>query len=82
MKRDNRVSEKQKEIMIEFVMDNAEFAKNKLLGVEGRKLPNSLWCVLTLALNNEGAEKAVKKWQRVSTLLLLLNDILLYVYTL
>ncbi|GLV38152.1 uncharacterized protein CBL_10119 [Carabus blaptoides fortunei] len=64
-KRTEKVTSDQKGILAEFMMDHIDFARNKLVGPEGKNTSNNLWLVLSQQLNAAGPEKNITKWQRV-----------------
>lgn len=73
MERDHRITTVQKDILVEFMLDNIDFARNKLIGSEDRIQHNNLWAILLENLNAAGPKKEVKKWQRVGCIILLLK---------
>lgn len=56
----------QKIVMVEFMEDHLDFARNKLLGHDGKQNRKTMWEVLTTQLNGvNGPKKTSQKWQRV-----------------
>lgn len=71
-----KMSLRQKEIMVEFMEDHPDFAKQKLLGNDGKKTRKAMWEILTTQLNCvNGPKKTSQKWQRVSTMCIVLMDL-------
>lgn len=65
--RNIRVSDRQKETMLDFMNNHSEFAAGRFTGPQGKEKKMQMWAKLTTLLNSDGtgASKPVDKWIKV-----------------